>query len=437
MTTARSGTDTTAGSGAAAAARVREATGATYLAFAGAGFAFASWASRIPQVRNHFVLTPASLGLVLLSIAAGSVVGLPLAGVMVGRFGSRRVVTAMAVLLGVGLLTVSAGYLIGLVPVIVGLFLLGFANGVWDVAMNVQGALVERGLGRSIMSRFHAGFSVGTVAGALVGAVMVIVGIPVTAHLAIVAVLVTVAVPVGVQRFLPDTNGDPAAEPTAATTVDQPASGNPVPQSRRSALTAWREPRTILIGVSVLAFAFAEGAGNDWTSVAVIDGYGAPAVVGTLLFAGFLAAMTAGRWVGPGLLDRYGRVGVIRVLAVTATGGLALFVFGTTLLAGIVGVLLWGAGTSLGFPVGMSAAGDDPRHAASRVSVVATIGYLAFLGGPPLIGFLGNHIGVRHGLAVVAVLLGVATLVAGAYRPEIPGRGSATGPKTPPASLAD
>jgi predicted MFS family arabinose efflux permease len=389
--------------GAGPDAAVRAATRATYAAFAGSGFAFASWATRIPQVRDHLRLDPSELGLVLLAIAAGSVLALPASGPVIARIGSRRTVGAMALLLGLALAGVATGQLVGLVPVVVALFVLGFANGAWDVAMNVQGAVVERRLGRSIMSRFHAGYSLGTVAGALVGAAMVALHVPVVAHLLATAVLVTAVVVREVRCFLPDGDGLPA------TGADQPED---VP----GALAAWREPRTLLVGIFTLAFAFAEGAGNDWISIAVIDGYGLPAAVGTLAFAGFLAAMTAGRWFGPALLDRYGRVPVVRTLGLIAVVGLLLFVFSPVWPLAFAGSLLWGLGISLGFPVGMSAAADDPRRAAGRVSVVASIGYCAFLGGPPLLGVLGDHLSVLRALTTVAVLLGVAALTSAAVR---------------------
>jgi len=388
---------------------VRSATLATYAAFAGSGFAFASWAARIPQVRDRLVLEPSALGLVLLAMAVGSLLALPLSGAVVARIGSRRTVTAMALLLSVAMAVVAVGYLGGVVPVVVGLFLLGFANGAWDVAMNVQGAVVERRLGRSIMSRFHAGFSLGTVAGALLGATAVALHVPVTVHLLLVAGVVGVAVALTTQRFLPDHDDRPdGAGETAAV----------APAGRRhSPFGAWREPRTLLIGVCVLAFAFAEGTGNDWISVAIIDGYGLPPALGTLALATFLAAMTVGRWYGPGLLDRHGRVPVVRGLAGLGVAGLLLFVFAPTAPLAYVGALLWGAGTSLGFPVGMSAAADDPRRAAGRVSVVASIGYCAFLAGPPLIGFLGDHLGVLRALTAVVALLAVSILASGSLRP--------------------
>ncbi|MEO3936335.1 MFS transporter [Dermatophilaceae bacterium Soc4.6] len=387
--------------------RTTRAVRATYASFIVCGFAMASWAARIPQVRDELGLSPSALGLVLLAIAAGSIVALTAAGTLVGRLGSQRVVATMAWILGAGLLGVALGYRWGVVPLVAALVVFGFAIGAWDVAMNVQGALVERALGRSIMSRFHAGWSVGTVVGALLSAALVALHVPVSVHLAAVAVLVVALVPVRVRGFLPDDHGVPEA------THAQPD---------RTLWAAWREPRTVLIGVFVLAFAFAEGTGNDWIAVAAIDGYGLSPAVGTLGFALFLAAMTAGRWVGPDLLDRHGRVLMVRVTAGIAVVGLLLFVFAGHPALAFVGAVLWGLGASLGFPVGMSAGADEPQHAASRVSVIASIGYVAFLGGPPLIGFLGDQEGVLKGLTVVAALMALAILVSGAIRPPEPRR---------------
>lgn len=397
---------------APAPGQVSAATGATYAAFTASGFAFASWASRIPQVRDRLHLSPADLGLVLLAIACGSLVSLPLAGVIVHRFSSGRTVAMMSLVLGIGLSVVAVGYLGGVVPLLIGLFLFGFGNGAWDVAMNVQGATVERHLGRAIMPRFHAGFSVGTVAGALLGALMVAIHVPVTAHLLVVAVIVAVTVPLAVRSFVADGQDSPDVVEVAAV--------------RTNPLGRWLEPRTLIIGVIVLAFAFSEGSGNDWIGVALIDSYHAPAAVGTLGFAAFLTAMTVVRWFGTNLLDRYGRVLVLRGLAAVAVIGLLLFVFSPWTPLAFVGALLWGAGAALGFPVGMSAAADDPAAAASRVSVVASIGYVAFLGGPPLIGFLGDHITVLRALLMVAVLLGVATLLVNRLQPPHDDRGALT-----------
>ncbi len=386
------------------------------MAFAGAGFGFASWASRIPQVKAHLSLDPSQLGALLLSLAAGSVISLPLAGPLVARFGSRATVRAAAALGGAGLVVVAVGYRIGVAPVVGGLFCWGAASGTWDVAMNVQGALVERRLGRSIMPRFHAGFSLGTVAGALGGAAMVALGVSVTAHLAIAGLIVGVTVPVSARRFLADTAN--LADPGTPTGAAGP--GEFEAPTARASLLAWRESRTLLVGLFVLAFAFAEGAGNDWISLATIDHHHVAPAVGTLVFATFLGAMTTARWFGPAALDRYGRVPVARVLVVLAIAGLVLFIFGPGIGLALLGALLWGTGTSLGFPMGMSAGADEPALAASRVGVITTIGYSAFLAGPPLIGFLGQRFSVPHALIAVIVMLIVAGLIAGSVRPRTP-----------------
>ncbi|MFI5906077.1 MFS transporter [Dactylosporangium sp. NPDC051541] len=387
-------------------AQAGAATRATYAAFIWSGVASASWASRIPQIRDALHLAPSKLGLVLLSMAAGSILALVGSGHIVARFGSRKTVAVMAALLTVALAGAASGYHLGIAPVVVSLLLFGFAMGAWDVAMNVQGAVVERAVGRSIMARFHAGFSVGTVAGALLGALMVTLHVPVTLHLALTAIVVGASTIYAVRTFMPDGAAESA-----------PAEGD---SGLQHTLRFWREPRTLLVGVFVLAFALAEGTGIDWISISMIDGYQASAAVGTLAFAVFLAAMTTGRWFGPDLLDRYGRVPVLRALSVITVAGLALFIFGPNVLTAFIGALLWGLGTSLGFPVGMSAASDDPRFAAPRVSVVASIGYCAFLGGPPMIGFLGDHFTVIKSLVAVTVLVALAAMIANAIKP-LPG----------------
>ena len=373
------------------------ATRAVYAVFILSGFAFASWASRIPQVRDSLELSPRQLGLVLLAMAIGSVISMPLAGLVVSRLGAARTITVMALIAATGLVTTGIGQSVSVLPVVIGLFLFGVGNGTWDVAMNVEGSAVEQRLGKAIMPRFHAGFSVGTVAGALIGAGMVALGVSPTAHLIAVAVLVAVAAPLAVRDFF-------AVEDTEETAQR----GNP--------LKAWTEPRTLLIGVFVFAAAFTEGTGNDWLAVATIDGYGAPDALGSLTFALFLAAMTLGRWFGPAVLDRYGRVPTLRVLSLTALVGLALVVWGGSLPVAMAGAILWGLGTALGFPVGMSAASDDPRHAAGRVSVVATVGYVAFLAGPPLIGFLADDVGTLKALTATGGLVALGLLVSGALR---------------------
>jgi len=398
-----------------AAPVVRRAKWGTTVAFVASGFAFASWASRIPSTRDQLGLTTGEVGLVLLALASGSVLALPLAGAVIARLGSQRVVQLGSLLLVVAMTGIAAGVTVGVPAVVVALFVLGLAYGGWDVAMNVEGAVVEAHLVRTVMPRFHAGFSVGTVGGALLGALLVELDVSVTAHLAGVAVLVLLVVPLSVRSFVADDSG-----PTASDVAPGDDPGDDPGVAAPSAFAAWREPRTLLVGVFVLAFAFAEGTANDWVALAMVEGYGVAESLGVLTFAVFLAAMTVGRWYGSVWLDRWGRVPVVRVLAGVALVGLVLFVAAPSVPLAVVGAVLWGLGTSLGFPLGMSAAADDPARAPARVSVVASVGYVAFLAGPPLIGLLGEVAGLLRALLVVVALLAVALLVSGAVRPLRP-----------------
>ena len=185
-------------------------------------------------------------------------------------------------------------------------------------------------------------------------------------------------------------------------------------------MAVWRDPRILLIGLIVLGMAFAEGSANDWLSLSMVDGYGTTNAGGAVMFGVFVTAMTVGRVLGGRVLDRFGRVLVLRGTAVLAVAGLLLVILGPNLGVAVVGVVLWGLGASLGFPVGMSAAADDPRTATASVAAVATIGYFAFLIGPPLIGLIGQQVGLLNAFWVVVVLTVVAGLCATAAREPDP-----------------
>jgi fucose permease len=379
------------------------ARNAVALVFALNGFCFATMASRIPDLRESLDLSNGALGSLLLSIAVGSMVGMPASGHLIERWGAGAVVRLGALVDLAGLViagsSASSGLVIGTA---VGLFAYGFGTGTWDVAMNVDGAAVERELGRSIMPRFHACWSLGTFTGAGVGAVAAGIGVPLAAHYAIVpAVAISIAV-VASHRLLPAGDAVEAAEPG-------------------STRSAWLEPRTLAIGLMVLAFTLAEGAANDWLALSLIDGYDARHWVGVLGFALFVASMTLGRLGGPVVLDRFGRAPTMLASALAAAVGV-LIVVGTGVAGlAVLGILLWGFGAALGFPVGMSAAGDDPVRAARRVSVVSTIGYGAFLAGPPLLGFVGNHVGTLDSLLVIPIaMIPAALLVTSVRRPGRP-----------------
>jgi MFS family permease len=383
---------------------VNAAAVATFLIFAMNGLVFASWAARIPAVTEALSLTSGQMGTLLLCTAVGSLVALPSAGWVVGRIGTANTVRVAGIVAGAAGAAIAFSLMAASVPATaMALFFFGIGIGLWDVAQNIEGADVEHRLQRTIMPQFHAAFSGGAFVGALIGAGLSQLGVGLPEHLLVIAALAVVLVLTVPRYFLPH-------EAAVVETLDD---GAPAPKGP----TAWRDGRTILIGVVVLGATLTEGAGNDWIAKAAVDGLGASEATGALLFALFVAAMTGMRFLGGKVIDRFGRVAVLRASMAAAALGLGLFVFaGNVVLAG-VGAALWGVGAALAFPMGMSAAADDPKHAAARVSVVSTIGYVAFLAGPPLLGYLGDLTGIHMALLAIIAPILVALLLAGVAKP--------------------
>lgn len=362
---------------------------AVLVVFFAAGVVFSSWASRIPTVQTQLGLTASQMGLLLLVGSMGSIISLPLAGRVVGRFGARTTVGASVIAIAVSLSAAVAAVQVGAPIITAALLLIALAAvGSMDVAMNYEGSLVERRMTKAIMPHFHGAFSLGTIAGAGVGTLASRAGVAITHHVWAAVVVVIVMVACSLPFFLPET---PAPKETPAPT---------------SYGRAWAEKRTLGVGLIVLAAALTEGAANDWLALGIREGFSVAEHHGAFGLTLFVTAMTVMRFAGTWLLNRFGRVAVLRLCTSLAIAGLLIFGLAPTLPLAMAGGVLWGMGAALGFPVGMSAASDDPLHAAARLSVVSTIGYGAFLIGPPLLGFLAEHVGYRHALlALVAVLI--------------------------------
>lgn len=381
---------------------------AVFVTFALNGFGISAWVARIPSVRDHLGITVAQVGILIFGVSVGSVIGLVLASHIVHWLGGRQSIRIALIVAGVALAGVGFGttVLSSFAVVLAALALYGFCSAICDVAMNVEGAAVERVGGRTIMPLFHASWSLGTVLGAAVGAASAFAGIDPVWHLGGVGLLLIVAIPL-VVRFIPDDEQvDEHGAPAASLTF-------------RDRMRIWLEPRTLLIGLIVLGMAFTEGSANDWLALGMVDDRGVDNGQGALLFGVFTVSMTLGRIVGGPLIDRVGRVIALRASGAAAAIGLAVVILVPSVPIAVVGIVLWGIGASLGFPMGMSAAGDDPARAAARVSAVATIGYVAFLVGPPVIGFVGDRIGILNALWIVLVLIVLSVLAAPAARERV------------------
>lgn len=409
-------------------AATRRWRAALFLFMLATGVSMASWVARTPAVRDALEVSTGSMGLVLFGLSIGSMAGVLASGGLVRGHGGRRVIALGAGLLVAGLLVIAGGATLEVsAGVFGGLALFGAGMGLAEVAFNIEGAAVERALGRPVLPVLHGCFSLGTVIGALIGMGLTAVRFPVGWHLAAVAVAVAAAA-VRTVRAVPAGTG--REEPEAG---DDGRTGG-----WRAQVAVWRDRRLVLIGLIVLAMAFAEGSANDWLPLLMVDGHGTSATAGSLTFMLFAVAMTTGRFTGGPLLVRYGPAAVVRASALVAAVGVALVVFSDNALLAGAAVVLWGLGASLGFPVTISAAGEGARNASARVAAVSTAGYAAFLVGPPSLGFLADHVGLRNAMVVVLVLLGGAALITRALRTPSSGAGEERpGAPVPGASQSD
>lgn len=391
---------------------------ALFLFFLIPGLSISSWVTRTPDIRDQLDVSTAQMGIILFGLSVGSMIGILGSGTLVARFGTRATMGAGTLLVILSMAVIGSGTMLSSTPTTTaGLFLFGAGMGSGEVAVNVDGADVEQITGRTVLPTLHGFFSLGTVVGAALGMLCTAVSCPVHWHLTAIAA-VTAAMFAYAFRAIPNGVGrtrDVASQPDTT--------------SASAHVKVWKDRRLLLIGGVILAMALAEGSANDWLPLLMVDGHGMEPALGSAVYTGFATAMTLGRFVGGSLIDRLGRSAVVRASAICATLGIALVVFADSAVLAAAAVLLWGLGASLGFPVTLSAAGESGPDSAARVSLVAMIGYVAFLVGPPSLGFLGDHYGLRVAMIVVLAFTAVAIVLA-------PAVGARSAPAAPAADSA-
>lgn len=368
------------------------------------GLLMASWATRTPAIRDILSVSTAEMGIVLFGLSIGSMSGILCSAFFVKRFGTRTVIRTTMSCAIVGMMILSlALHLSSAWVFAIGLAVFGASFGSAEVAINVEGAAVEREMKKTVLPMMHGFYSLGTLVGAGVGMAVTAFGLPAVWHIMVAGLLGVAPIFIAI-KAIPDGTGRNEAEDA---------------HHQEKGVPFWRDMQLMLIGVVVLAMAFAEGSANDWLPLLMVDGHGFSPTSGSLIYAGFTLGMTVGRFTGGWFIDRYSRVTVVRASALMGALGIALIIFVDSPWVAGVSVILWGLGASLGFPLTISAASDTGPDAPTRVSVVATTGYLAFLVGPPLLGFLGEHYGLRSAMLAVLALVLIAALVAKAVaKPE-------------------
>ena len=366
--------------------------------FALLGPAGTSFMVRLPEVKKMLGVSTSELGLILFSGAVGAICALSIAARIIARLGTKP-----QMMFGFYLV---AGGLIGQAlaaqnhsPLIFAIFMFisGFGYGISDVPLNVDGAAIEAKLARSVLPRLHAGYSVGALTGAALGTICISLNIPLLVQI-IVLCSMQMILPIVTYRFVPAHTGQD--EHHRDETVAKPAKIN-----------FWREKRILFLGIGILCITLAEGAANDWLALSVVDGYHETPTNAGIAFAIFNLAMTVTRFFGGNISDRFGRRFTVQTMALTGAVGLVLVIFGPVVMFAWIGAAMWGIGAALGFPLFISEAGEG-ENAARKVTVVTTFGYLAFLVGPPSLGFIAQAIGLLPMLFIIASVLAAAAFFA-------------------------
>lgn len=378
---------------------------ATLVYFVVLGLADGVWLARIPAVKQNLGLSDGLLGVALLAAPVGLVIIAAFADRLIDRFGSARPTVAGAV--AISLLPIAFGLAGSLGVLMAALFVYGMAGGLMDVAMNSQAVRVERGYRRPLINSFHAYYSFGGLAGALLGGLFAWAGVgpaltfaSVGAPLAVVAVLTRRGLlhgPEARDRLSAPGRPEPGGEPEPA--------GQPGPGDRPRAATPPGRRRTAVLiavlGLLALCSLLGEGAAGSWSAVYLHDNLGTTAAFAALGYAAFSVTMAIGRLFGDRLAARFGPARLISGCGLVAAIGLAVALVTASPAAGLIGFALFGAGLSSTFPQLLSVAGNvETTRSGTGIARVAGAGYLGLLSGPVLIGSVASLVGLRLALGI-------------------------------------
>lgn len=357
------------------------------------GIVVSNWLSRIPAVQRNLQIEVGALGLILLAVPAGSAVAIPMVSRLIRRFGSAAM-SRFSTLLFCGALALP-GLAFGPTSLALSLLVYGASAAAMDVSMNTQAVDVERAYARPVMVGFHALFSFGCIAGSLMGSIAEGRGVSPAAHLIAVGATMGALAIFGMRRLLPD-----QVRPLA---FDPPARALWLPLLPLA-----------LIGACVLV---AEGAMGDWSAL-YLSRLATPGFA-PIGYAVFSLMMAAGRASGDWFRHHLGTVMTVRLGTSLAALGLAAALALGGVGPALAGFACAGLGLSAIFPIVCSVAG---RRAGARpeagIAAVTATGFVAMLAGPPAIGFLAHFYSLRFALGLVALLSGVAALLAPAARME-------------------
>lgn len=346
------------------------------------GICFASWASRIPDIKTTLQLSEAALGSILLALPAGQLTMMPFSGKLVTRFGSKYVLRLAAI--GYALTLILIGSATSSWQLAMALYVFGLTGNLCNISVNTQAVNAEHLFGRSILASFHGVWSTAGFTGALVGLLMMRLELIPVYHFMIVTAIV-ISLNFSFQKYLIIT-------PTSKTA---------------SSFKRFQFPKGLLLQLGLIAFCClsAEGCMFDWSGVYFKEVVEVKGELVSLGYASFMIMMATGRFTGDRLAERFGRTKMVQISGVLIFTGMMTAVLFPNIIMSTIGFLIVGFGVSSIIPLVYSTAGKVKEVASGiAIATVSGVGFLGFLMGPPLIGYIAELAGLRSSFAVIAIL---------------------------------
>jgi MFS family permease len=347
------------------------------------GVCFASWASRIPTFKASMGLNDAELGSILFALPAGQIITMFFSAKLTTHFGSKKMLRATAPLYAIALTFLalaSTGWQLAAF-----LVLFGITGNLCNIALNTQGVAGENYYGKPIMSSFHGAWSIGNLTGALIALGLVNLKLGMYTHFWIVALISLTNVVFSSKKLL-DHN-----------------SKSDVPVEKTKFFTM---PQGILVLLGVIAFCSmaTEGTMFDWSAIYFEDVVKLPHNKAIIGYASFMFMMASGRFLGVYLIGKFGRKNLLQISGAIISIGMALAVIFPNIIVAIFGFMLIGLGVSSIVPMVYSIAGNNKKVPAGKaITMVSSIGYFAFLFGPPLIGYVSQLSSLRYSFGIISV----------------------------------
>jgi MFS family permease len=352
---------------------------AVALFYVGQGVAFASWASRIPDIKHTLHLSDAALGSILLCLPLGQLCTMPVSATLVTKYGSKKVLTIAAPLYVIAL--TNLGLATAPWQLALALFLFGVIGNMANIAVNTQGVETEKLYNRPINTSFHGAWSIAGFTGALIGLLMINLHVKPYLHFLVVAVLSWTNVIINHEHLV---RGKPETS-----------------EARRRFFV---KPEGALLQLGIIAFCSmaTEGCMFDWSGVYFKEIVLAPHSLVVLGYASFMVMMATGRFLGDYVISRIGRKRTMQISGVLVSSGMALSVCFPYLVTATIGFMMVGLGVATNIPSVYSIAGRNEKISPGiALAMVSSVSYFGFLMGPPLIGYISALSSLRYSYAVI------------------------------------